>query len=176
MSYLSRPTDLHGLRSRASLAALVGTMTALFFGAPTGLEAQARWTSTADDYDAEHVTAFIDHVRTRLAERHGPLAETLFAMNSDLSGMPHFLSTRTPPGSRPAPSPEPMRLRVEAAHLIHHQGIGEGSLGTLHGSTWHPIGVGWMPHSMFAQSGRTFARWGHARLLAAVGSHAERHN
>jgi hypothetical protein len=46
--------------------------------------------------------------------------------------------------------------------------LGGGSLGRLHGATPHPIGVGWFPHSMFAQGGGVYARWGYARLLDGV--------
>ncbi len=45
----------------------------------------------------------------------------------------------------------------------------------LAGSLDHPIGLAWFPHSMFAQSGRVFGQWGHARLLGAVQAHVERH-
>ena len=161
MSHLSL-TTLSG-RSLGLAAVLLATPCA----------AQTDWTATADAYDAQQAAAFVGHLAEHLAERHGPMAETLFAMNAELAATPSFFMTRTPPGMRRTPAPPRILYRIEASHLMHHQGTGSGSLGTLHGTSAHPLGVGWFPHSMFAQSGGVFARWGHARLLAAVAAHKE---
>ena len=170
MSY-SRLSGPHESRTRPPLAAF-GVVLLILFGSPAGADAQwnSDWTSTDDQYDASRVASRIDQLREQLAERHGPLAETLFDMNGDLASWPDFLGTRTR-----GPRVEPIRYRVEASHLVHYQALNGGTLGKLHGATTHPVGVGWMPHSMFAQSGRLYGEWGHARLLAAVDEFKDRH-
>jgi len=129
------------------------------------------WESTLDRYDGPSVEAHLEVVRGQLAERHGSLARTLFDMNEALMVTPHGLSSRPRP-----PAISRIHHRIEPAHLVHFQAENGGTLGTLHGSTAHPIGLTWFPHSMFAQSGRVFGQWGHARLLAGVVSHTERHS
>jgi hypothetical protein len=129
-----------------------------------------KWSSTDDHYDAATVTSHLDQIRGLLAERHGPLAETLFAMNADLAATPGFFESYIR-----GPHVEAIRGGVEAAHLVHYQAANGGTLGAMHGTTEHPLNVGWVPHSMFAQAGRLYGEWGHARLLAAVDAHAERH-
>lgn len=172
---MSRPNCLSGSRGSPSRSPLMATAVTLVLSGsliPSGLAGQSpeRWNSTDDDYDAGRVAAHVEQLGAQLAERHGPLAETLFAMNADLASTPHFLSSRVR-----GPYVAPIKHRVEAAHLVHYQAASGGSLGWLHGTTEHPLGVGWVPHSMFAESGRLFGQWGHARLLAAVDSHADRH-
>ena len=171
MSHSSHPT----VRLAQVPRRLGGPMLALLFvtlGLPSAAESQATepWASTADHYDGARVAAHLEQLRTQLAERHGPLAEALFAMNAELTRTPHSVETR-PVG----PAVPRIRHRIEASHLLHYQALQGGTLGRLHGSTRHPIGLGWLPHSMFAQSGAVFGQWGHARLLAAVQSYAERH-
>ncbi|MFV1988184.1 MAG: hypothetical protein ACC682_12945 [Gemmatimonadota bacterium] len=167
-SWLSAP---HESRYRPPLAAL-GLVLVILFGSPAGAVAQFNydWTSTDDQYDTSRVESRLDQLRQQLAERHGPLAETLFEMNADLARWPDFHGAP----SR-GPRAEPIRYRVEASHLMHYQALNGGTLGKLHGTSSHPVGVGWMPHSMFAQSGRLYGEWGHARLLAAVDEFKDRH-
>ena len=171
MSHSSRPSA----RAVPAPRRLGGAMLALLvltLGLPSAAESQAtdRWASTADHYDMASVASHMEELRAQLAERHGPLAEALFAMNAELSRTPHDVETR-PAG----PAVPRVHYRIEASHLVHYQALEGGTLRRLHGSTRHPIGLGWLPHSMFAQSGAVFGQWGHARLLAAVQSYAERH-
>lgn len=164
MSYPSRPS-VHPCA--LGVAALISALCL-----PVSVSAQVvdRWQTTADRFDMAQVESHLDAMRAQLAARHGPLAEALFAIHEGLMATPHGIEPR------PAvPAIPRMRHRVEAAHLIHYQAMTGGSLGGLHGSLDHPIGLAWFPHSMFAQSGRVFGQWGHARLLGAVQAHVERH-
>ncbi len=152
-----------------------GLALALFLavvGLPSAAESQIidKWASTDDQYDESRVPTHVGELQAQLADRHGPLARELFDMNAELRRTPHQVERR-PAG----PLVLPVVYRIEASHLLHYQALGGGTLGRLHGSTRHPIGLGWMPHSMFAQSGAVFGQWGHARLLAAIHSYAERH-
>ena len=147
----------------AFIALLAGT------GAAQG-QMTDRWVTTADRYDEAAITAHLSEVAAVLAARHGPLAEEIFAMNAQLMRVPNALDPRSA-----GPAVPPIGYRIEASHLVHYQASSGGSLGRLHGSSAHPAGVGWLPHSMFAQSGGVYGRWGHARLLGAIRSYQERH-
>ena len=147
----------------ATALALAAVILGSVFAEDARAQTPDRWNTTEDVYDESHVQASLDAARTELAERHGPLALQLFEMNERLARMPHFLE-----GVARGPSIAHMSPDVEAGHLMHYQAGNGGSLGQLHGSTAHPVGVGWLPHSMFAEGGRLYGAWGHARLLAAV--------
>ncbi len=143
----------------------------LVCAAPATAQMMDRWQTTHDRYDAAFVQAQLDAERDRLSHEHGAIAQTMWSMRAELAAVPYDV-TRRPM----APAVPHMRHRVEAAHLIHHQAVaGGGSLGPMHGSTAHPSGLGWFPHSMFAQGGRVYGVWGYGRLLEAVSAHAERH-
>ncbi|MCG8469261.1 MAG: hypothetical protein MJB57_13810 [Gemmatimonadetes bacterium] len=166
MSYPSRPARSRTARlgGLAAFLALVGT-------SPLTAQTVDRFGSTADAYDRAAVSAYISELRAQLADRHGALARTMFDLHEGLMITPHELVARPRP-----PFIDRIRYRVEPAHLVHYQAENGGSLGTLHGSTDHPLDVDWFPHSMFAQDGRVFGLWGHARLLGAVASHVTRHS
>lgn len=169
MSHPSRPT----VRARwhhAGTAAALALSLMSFATAPADAQTDDSWESTHDRYDAATVEAHLEVARGQLAELHGPLARTLFDMHEALMVTPHDLKARPR-----APIVPRLRFRTEPAHLVHYQAGHGGSLGRMHGSTQHPTGLTWFPHSMFAQGGRVFGQWGHALLLGAVVEHAERH-
>jgi len=170
MSHPSRPSSPHRLAKRTVTPALGALLLLTVSAGAANGQAADRFESTLDHYDAVTVEAHLDAARGQLADRHGPLARTLFDMHEALMVTPHDLKARPQP-----PAIARLRHRVEPAHLVHYQAENGGHLGTLHGSTAHPIGLTWFPHSMFAQSGRVFGQWGHALLLGAVVAHVERH-
>lgn len=117
-----------------------------------------------EDHGPASVAEHLEDVRAYLAEMHGPIAERLFQAYPRLLTAPHEFPL--PPGPPLVPAPPG---HVSADALLHHQAVhGGGSLGRLHGTSAHPIGVGWLPHSMFAQGGGVYARWGYSRLLSAI--------
>ncbi len=114
--------------------------------------------------DPASVERHLETVRAYLAEMEGPIAERLFAMRATQRNAPlEFPLTPALPHVPAQPA------HPSALGLLHYQAVrGGGSLGRLHGPATHPIGVGWFPHSMFAQGGGLYARWGFERLLDAV--------
>lgn len=150
---MSHPLAERRLAPAGALAAL-----ALCMAAPADAQVGA----------AEHAPVSVaDHlelVRAYLAEMHGPAAERLY------ESYPRLLSAPFELPLPPAPPPVPAHPgHVSADVLMHHQAVhGMGSLGRLHGASTHPVGVGWLPHSMFAQGGGPYARWGYFRLLDAI--------
>lgn len=166
MSYPSRALD------RRPASGLAIATLALALAVPASAQPAERWTSTADHYDAAAVASQIETWRGELSRIHGPLAQAWYDVHEAMLPAPHDLIQRPRPPVVPS-----LRYRVEPAHLLHHQAVtGGGSLGRLHGSLAHPIGLAWLPHSMFAQGGRVYGRWGFARLLAGIRGHAERHD
>lgn len=128
------------------------------------LAATAHAQEGAPDHAPAGVAEHLEMVRAYLAEMHGPVADRLYEAYPRLLSTPHeFPLPPAPPAVPRHPG------HVSADVLLHHQAVhGMGSLGRLHGTAAHPIGVGWLPHSMFAQGGGVYARWGYARLLAAI--------
>lgn len=123
-----------------------------------------------DDHAPASVAEHLEEVRAYLAELHGPIAERLYEAYPRLLSAPHELPL--PPSPPPVPASPG---HVSADRLMHYQAVhGMGSLGRLHGAMAHPIGVDWLPHSMFAQGGGVYARWGYSRLLDAVHGFAGR--
>jgi len=118
----------------------------------------------ATEHTPASVAEHLEVIRAYLAEMHGPVAERLYEAYPSLLSTPHEFPLP------PAPPPVPAHPgHVSADLLVHYQAVhGMGTLGRLHGTSTHPIGVGWLPHSMFAQGGGVYARWGYFRLLDAI--------
>lgn len=122
------------------------------------------------DHARAGVAEHLEMVRAYLAEMHGPVAVRLYESYPRLLSTPHEFPLPPAPPAVPA---HPGHASADV--LMHHQAVhGMGSLGRLHGTSTHPIGVGWLPHSMFAQGGGVYSRWGYARLLAAIEEFAAR--
>ncbi len=165
---MSRPSRSLDRRPATGLAF---TTLALALAAPAFAQPADRWTSTEDRYDAATVASELETWHGQWSRIHGPLAQAWYDVHQALLPAPHNLVQRPA-----APTVPRLRYRIEPAHLMHHQAVsGGGSLGVLHGSLDHPLGLAWLPHSMFAQGGRVYGQWGFARLLAGIGAHAERH-
>lgn len=140
---------------------LAGTaLAALAMSAAGPARAQVAMTDRAPASVERH----LDRVRAYLADMHGPVAERLWETHASRLGAPHELPL--PPR---APAVPAAPGHIEALALLHYQAVaGTGSLGRLHGSTANPVGLAWFPHSMYAQGGGMYARWGFAHLLEGV--------
>lgn len=159
-----RPNTPRFRPSRA-LAVQAGLMLALALPAAAQM---GRQVPPEMAYDARRVATYVEHLRELMANRHGDLAEAFFQRSEGLARTPDGLSAR--PLTPVVPE---HTIAVSAEDLFRYQTSENGSLGRLHGSTAHPLGLAWFPHSMFAQGGGRYATWGFARLLRAVRWYSE---
>ena len=110
-------------RSRNQTGRRLAVVLVAFFALPLRVSAQMadRWASTDDVYDAAMIASHLADMRAALAERHGALAQAIYAMNDELVMTPHEFAQR-PAG----PYVAPIKYRVEAGHLIRYRRTREG--------------------------------------------------